>query len=111
MRTATDSFLQSYGYSVAMFSAAKAFLQSSDLDTVACVITDVRMPTMGGIELQSQLRRRGNNVPFIFVTAFPEEAVRAQAFREGATGFLTKPFDGPTLIKYVELALATKRGA
>lgn len=110
MRVATDSFLLSYGYAVAMFAAAGDFLSSGRLESTACVITDVRMPIMGGIELQARLRSQGSNIPFIFVTAFPEESVRAQAFVDGATAFLTKPFDGPTLIKYVEFAVAGNRG-
>jgi FixJ family two-component response regulator len=109
MRVATDSFLLSYGYSVATFEAAGDFLKSAQLNNTACVITDVRMPTMGGIELQARLRSHGSRIPFIFVTAFPEESVRAQALKDGATGFLRKPFDGPTLIKYVELAVAGTR--
>jgi FixJ family two-component response regulator len=63
---------------------------------------------MGGIELQAVLRARGCAVPFVFITAFPEEVVRMQAVDGGATGFLTKPFDAPTLIKYVEAALTSK---
>jgi FixJ family two-component response regulator len=64
------------------------------------------MPVIGGIELQAILRARGCTVPFVFITAFPEEAVRTQAMNGGATCFLTKPFDAPTLIKYVEAALS-----
>jgi len=84
-------------------------LQSPELNEAACVITDVRMPVMGGIELQALLRTRGCTVPFVFITAFPEGAVRTQAMRGGATCFLTKPFDAPTLIKYVEAALDARR--
>jgi FixJ family two-component response regulator len=67
------------------------------------------MPVMGGIELQAILRARGCNVPFIFITAFPEDVVRTQAMHGGATCFLTKPFDAPTLIKYVEIASGLRR--
>jgi FixJ family two-component response regulator len=73
------------------------------------VITDVRMPVMGGIELQAALRAQGRTVPFVFITAFPEGAVRMQAMNGGATGFLTKPFDAPALIQYVEAALRAHR--
>jgi C4-dicarboxylate-specific signal transduction histidine kinase len=69
------------------------------------VITDVRMPVIGGIQLQTMLRAQGRTVPFIFVTAFPETGVRAQAMNGGAVCFLEKPFHGPTLLQCVEWAL------
>ena len=106
IRLATDSLLRSRGYAVCAFASSGDFLQSARLNETACVITDVRMPVMGGIELQAILRARGCTVPFVFITAFPEEGVRLQAMNGGATCFLTKPFDAPTLIKYVEAALS-----
>jgi FixJ family two-component response regulator len=109
IRAATDSFLRSRGYAVLTFESAEDFLQSAELNRTSCVITDVRMPVMGGIELQAILRAQGCAVPFIFITAFPEGVVRTQAINGGATCFLTKPFDAPTLIKYVEIALSARR--
>jgi len=109
IRLATDSLLRSRGYAVCTFASSGDFLQSDELNETACVITDVRMPVIGGIELQAILRAQGCTVPFVFITAFPEEVVRAQAMNGGATCFLTKPFDAPTLIKYVEAALGTRR--
>jgi FixJ family two-component response regulator len=109
IRAATDSLLRSRGYTVLTFESAEDFLQSAELNGTSCVITDVRMPFMGGIELQAILRAQGCTVPFIFITAFPEGVVRTQAMNGGATCFLTKPFDAPTLIKYVEIALSTRR--
>ena len=108
IRLATDSLLRSRGYAVCTFASPGDFLQSAELHETACVITDVRMPVMGGIELQAILRARGCTVPFVFITAFPEEVVRVQAMNGGAACFLTKPFDAPTLIKYVEAALGTR---
>ncbi len=105
IRLATDSLLRSRGYAVRTYASAGDFLKAAEMNDAACVITDVRMPVMGGIELQALLRARGSKVPFVFITAFPEAVVRAQAMRDGATGFLSKPFDGPTLIKHVEAAL------
>ena len=110
IRAAADSLLRSRGYAVFTFESAEEFLRSAELSGTSCVITDVRMPVMGGIELQAIVRARGCTVPFIFITAFPEGMVRRQAMEGGATCFLTKPFDAPTLIKYVEIALATPRG-
>src|ERR1700730_10654573 len=109
IRLATDSLLRSRGYAVCAFASPGDFLQSAMLNETACVITDVRMPVMGGIELQAILRAQGCTVPFVFITAFPEGVVRAQAMNGGATCFLNKPFDAPTLIKYVEIALSTHR--
>ena len=109
IRLATDSLLRSRGYTVRTFASAGDFLQSAELNETSCVITDVRMPVMGGVELQALLRAKGWTVPFIFVTAFPEGVVRTQAMKGGATCFLTKPFDALTLIRYVETALATHR--
>ena len=109
IRLATDSLLRSRGYAVCSFASPEDFLQSTELNQTACVITDVRMPVMGGIELQAVLRAQGCTVPFVFITAFPEGVVRTQAMNGGATCFLTKPFDAPTLIKYVEAALGARR--
>lgn len=108
IRLATDSLLRSRGYAVCTFASAGVFLQSAELNETACVIADVRMPVMGGVELQAILRAQGRSVPFVFITAFPESAVRTQAMSGGATCFLTKPFDAPTLIKYVEAALGAQ---
>jgi FixJ family two-component response regulator len=108
IRVATDSLLRSRGYSVCTFESAGDLLQSAELNQVACVITDVRMPVMGGIELQASLRAQGHTVPFVFITAFPEGAARTRAMNGGAACFLTKPFDGPTLIKFVEAALGSE---
>ena len=110
IRLATDSLLRSRGYAVCTFASPGDFLQSAELDETACVITDVRMPVMGGIELQAILRTRGSTVPFVFITAFPEEVVRMQAMNGGAACFLTKPFDAPALIKYVEAAVSSRPG-
>jgi FixJ family two-component response regulator len=110
IRLATDRFLRSRGFAVETFASATDFLRSDRASEVSCVITDVRMPTMGGIELQAAVRAQGRNLPFIFITAFPEPAVRMQALHDGATCFLSKPFDAPTLIKCLEMALDAGKG-
>ena len=74
-----------------------------------CVIADVRMPGMSGIELQSYLRAVGSDVPFVFITAVPEEADRARAFSDGALCFLTKPVDEEALIRCLAIAVARRR--
>jgi FixJ family two-component response regulator len=109
IRLATDSLLRSRGYAVDAYASAEAFLQSGHAEQASCVITDVRMPVMGGVQLQAELRARGSKVPFIFITAFPEEATRVRAMRDGATCFLTKPFEAPQLVGCIEEALRAGR--
>lgn len=99
VRGALNNLLRSLGYVVHVFPSAKAFLQSLQLTNSWCVIADVRMPEMSGVELQSRLRAQGNQLPFIFVTAVPDESVRARALGDGAICFLTKPFDEDVLIR------------
>jgi FixJ family two-component response regulator len=106
IRVAADSLLRARGYIVSTFASAAEFLSSRQLDETSCVITDVRMPDMSGVELQTVLRNQGRRTPFIFITAFPEESARLRALHDGAVGFLSKPFDAPTLIRCVEAALA-----
>jgi FixJ family two-component response regulator len=103
---AADSLLRARGYNVSTFASAAEFLRSRQLDETSCVITDVRMPDMSGVELQTVLRDQGRSTPFVFITAFPEESARLRALRDGAVCFLSKPFDAPTLIRWVEAALA-----
>jgi len=109
VRTAVDSLLRARGYTVYPFASAAEFLRSPQFDETCCVIADVQMPAMSGIELQSLLRKQGRGVPFIFITAFPEEAVRVRALSDGAICFLAKPFDGTTLIRCIEAALGARR--
>jgi FixJ family two-component response regulator len=110
VRAATDNLLSSHGYSVHTFASAEEFLQSAGLNDSLCVIADVQMADMSGLDLLTHLRAQGYAAPFIFITAFPEESVRARALKAGATAFLAKPFAGPTLISCVETALDRHRG-
>lgn len=109
VRGALNNLLRSLGYIVHVFPSAKAFLQSLQLTNSWCVIADVRMPEMSGVELQSRLRAQGNQLPFIFVTAVPDESVRARALGDGAICFLTKPFDEDVLIRCLD-AVIDRRG-
>ena len=110
VRTATDNLLCSHGYLVDTFASAEEFLQSARLSDSACVIADVQMPAMSGLDLLTHMRTQGYAAPFIFITAFPEESVRARALRAGAICFLAKPFAGPALINCLEAALNRQRG-
>jgi FixJ family two-component response regulator len=105
VRAATSKFLRSHGYCVQAYSSAEHFLQSGRLNDTSCVIADLQMPGMSGLELLMMMRAQGYGAPFIFITAFPDETTRARALRAGAICFLSKPFAGPTLINYLGVAL------
>jgi FixJ family two-component response regulator len=85
-------------------------LQSPHLPETACLISDIQMPEVNGIWLLDALRERGHDIPTIFVTAFPDERVRAQALARGAICFLTKPIDGETLERCLKTALKNDNG-
>jgi FixJ family two-component response regulator len=105
MRDATSALVRSLGFAVATFASAEDFLASSRVDDTACLITDVQMPGLSGIELQSRLIAQGRSMPIIGVTAFPEESVRSQMLEAGAVGFLSKPFNDECLISCLAIAL------
>jgi FixJ family two-component response regulator len=105
VRAATDNLLSSHGFLVHTFASAEEFLQSSCLHDTLCVVADVQMPSMSGLDLLTHMHAQGYKVPFVFITAFPEESIRAHALRAGAIGFLAKPFAAPALINCVEAAL------
>lgn len=110
VRAATGNLVRSLGYVVHTFASAEDFLRSPHLHVTSCVITDVRMPAMSGLDLQAHLLAKGQAVPFIFVTAFLVESDRDRALKAGATCFLSKPFDGETLVECLEIALAQPAG-
>ena len=93
VRAATESLVRSLGFKTRTFASAESFLQSSSLSGTRCLILDVQMPNMGGIELQDHLCKLGFKIPIIFMTAYPDESVRQRALQAGAVGFLLKPFE------------------
>jgi FixJ family two-component response regulator len=111
VRVAIDNLLSSLGYIVHTFASADQFLQSAYFKRTSCVIADVQMPIMSGLELQALLLARGQRVPFIFITAFPDETVRSRVQKSGAVCLLTKPFDRRSLIKCLDTALQRHGGA
>jgi FixJ family two-component response regulator len=111
VRAATNNLLSSHGYVVHTFASAEDFLQSTHLNDSLCVVADVQMPVMSGLDLLTHMRVLGNEAPFIFITAFPDDSVRARALKAGAICFLAKPFAGPALIDCIESALNRHRGA
>ena len=109
VRAATNNLLSSHGYLVHAFASAEEFLQLARLDDSSCVIADVQMPAMSGLDLLTHMRAEGYAAPFIFITAFPEESVRARALKAGAACFLAKPFAAPALITCVESVLKRRQ--
>lgn len=107
VREATASLLESYGYLTAAFASAEEFLQSDQLAQTSCLVTDVRMPGVNGIDLQARLSDAGHRIPTIFMTAYPEEHMRAAAVRLGALGFLAKPVSEERLILCLKEALCS----
>ena len=105
VRAAADNLLSSHGYIVHTFASAEQFLQSARLREMACVVSDVQMPGMSGLDLLSHVRAQGYDVPFIFITAFPNETISSRALEAGAVCSLAKPFSASALIKGVETAL------
>jgi FixJ family two-component response regulator len=110
VRVGTENLLNSLGYTVHTFASAEEFLRSAHFSDTSCVITDVQMPAMSGVQLQALLLAQGHHVPIIFITAFSDDAVRARALQAGAICFLTKPLDRLTLIKCLETALERHGG-
>lgn len=110
VRSALDNLLQSLGLEVASFASAEAFLASAACTSAACLIADVQMPGMSGLDLQRHLRTADNCVPVILVTAFPQDHVRCRAEACGAFGFFAKPFESRALIECIERALRSQRG-
>ena len=109
VREATKGLVRSLGYGVATFASAEGFLQSNEINDTECVISDVQMPGLSGVELQSQLIADGNRTPVIFITASLEERTRARALKAGAIGVLSKPFNEERLIEYIHTALAASK--
>ena len=105
LRLATKRFVRSLGFVGHAFASADEFLRSPQLNDTSCVIADVQMPGMSGVELQSLLAAQGNRTPVILITAFPNERLQTQALQAGAICFLSKPFDARTLIQCLETAL------
>jgi FixJ family two-component response regulator len=108
VRAALSNLLASLDLGVATFASAEEFLASPACRGAACLITDVQMPGMSGLDLQRHLAGEGNRIPVILITAFPQDRLRQQAEAEGAFGFFAKPFDGRLMIDCIERALVAK---
>jgi FixJ family two-component response regulator len=107
VRDATKGLLRSLGYGASAFASVEDFLQSGRVDDTSCLITDVQMPGLSGVELQSLLIAQGNRTPVIFMTANPEQAIRTGVMNAGAVGLLSKPFEEQNLIDCLNTALTS----
>jgi FixJ family two-component response regulator len=105
VREATKSLVRSLGYRAITFGSAEEFLNSAHLTTTVCLITDVQMPGLSGVELQDRLIADGHRMPVIFVTAFPDERLQGHVLKSGAIGYLPKPFNEGRLIECIDAAL------
>ncbi|HWO32323.1 MAG TPA: response regulator [Candidatus Acidoferrum sp.] len=105
IRDALDGLMKAAGFPALAFASAEEFLNSGEQQHTACLIADIRMPGMSGLELQSRLNEDHHRIPIIFITAQGDEKMRMQALRAGAVEFLTKPFHDEVLLDSVRAAM------
>jgi FixJ family two-component response regulator len=105
VRRALESLVMSLGFRACAFPSAEAFLQSAQLAETSCLISDVQMPGISGVQLQNRLADLGLSIPTIFITAYPDDSVRTRVLGSGAVCFLLKPFDPQSLIECLDDAL------
>jgi FixJ family two-component response regulator len=105
LRESLPDLLREFGFAAQAFSCGQEFLLSDYVDETTCLILDVAMPGMSGLDLQAELKRRGKAIPIIFITGQKDEEIRKQAFRQGAVKFLFKPFSDSDLLDAVNAAL------
>jgi FixJ family two-component response regulator len=110
VRGAIECLVTSLGFLACTFPSAEAFLQSRMVAETSCLISDIRLPGTNGVELLDRLADLGLSIPTIFITAYPDDAVRARALEAGAVCFLHKPFEGQSLIQCIDNALNRRGG-
>jgi FixJ family two-component response regulator len=108
VRESLPDLLREFGFDARAFSSAPEFLSSDYVGATRCLILDVAMPGMTGLDLQQELKRRGQEIPIIFITAQKEEGIRKRAFKEGAVEFLYKPFSDTAVLDAINVALRVK---
>jgi FixJ family two-component response regulator len=106
VRGALRELMRSLGLVAQVYGSAEQFLVSDGVHTSACLIADVQLPRLSGLELYFQLLARGSRIPTILITAYPDESVRDRALRAGVIGYLVKPFDNDELIAGVRRGLS-----
>lgn len=105
IRRTTKFLIESFGFRAAAFESAENFLESEILRDTSCVLVDIRMPGMNGLELQRHLAAKGFNTPLIFITVYDNEELRGRAIQAGAVAFLGKPYDDQELFRAISVAL------
>ena len=105
VREAMKSLMRSLGYNASTFGSADEFLKSEQVSNTSCLVADLQMPGLSGIDLQDWLIARGHRIPIIFITGHPNDNVRARAMKAGAIGFLVKPVDVDQLIGCIKKVL------
>lgn len=105
VRESLPDLLREFGFAARAFSSAKEFLSSGCVDETSCLLLDIAMPGMSGVELQQELKRRGQEIPIIFITGQRDDMVRARVLKQGAAGFLIKPFSDSDLLAAIKTAL------
>jgi len=106
VRESLPDLLREFGFSASTFSSAREFLLSDRVTQTKCLILDVAMPGMTGLELQQELKSRGQSIPIVFITGQRDERVRTQALSEGAMNFLYKPFSDTALLEALNAILS-----
>ena len=109
-REGIKELVESLGYKALAFVSAHDFLRSGAIATTACLITDLQMPGLSGLELQERLQTQGYRTPVILVTAYPDEKHRCRAMSAGAIGFLSKPFEEQALLECLTIAMKRSNG-
>jgi FixJ family two-component response regulator len=104
-RDALDRLIKSYGFPTASFPSASDFLESDYVSRTSCLISDMYMPVMSGLELQSRLASMGRTIPIIFVSSFSDDTIQQRALQAGAVGFLGKPVDQDEMLSCIHSAL------
>jgi FixJ family two-component response regulator len=110
IRRTTTRLIESFGFRAAAFESAEGFLGSGQLHDTACLIVDVQMPGMNGLQLQSHLAAEGCGIPIIFITAYDEKESRRRAIQAGAVAFLGKPFSDEQLLQTIRSTLQPDKG-
>jgi FixJ family two-component response regulator len=110
MREAIGELVKSVGYRTASAASAQEFLGSRDVHRTSCLIADMQMPGMTGLELHQRLSATGESIPTILITGYPDERVRERALAQGVVGYLAKPFDEDDLFACIRSALAPASG-
>jgi len=110
VRRTTTLLIESFGFRAAAFESADGFLRSGQLHDTACLIVDVQMPGMNGLQLQSHLAAEGCGIPIIFITAYDDKESRRRAMQAGAVAFLGKPFSDEQLVQTIRSTLRPDKG-